>query len=109
MERINNLNQVILRPDALLAEIVEVKSSNIILPGAEDSKDSLDYMKVVAVGAKVEDYEEGDYILDMVPTDIGMYVIHGVKYGMVYRNNIRIGVKKDNFDVSKSNNSNLSA
>lgn len=111
MERIKNLNEVILRPDAILAEIVEVKAKHIILPGAEESKDSLDYMKVVAVGAKVDDLEKGDYILDMTPTDIGMYLVEGVKYGLVYRNNIRVAVKEDNFNekvVKDTNDNNLS-
>ena len=109
MERIKDLNKVILRPDTLLTEIVEIKSSNIILPGAEESRDSLDYMRVVAVGTKVEDIESGDYILDMTPTDIGMYVIDGKKYGIVYRNNIRVAIKPDNF-ISKEikNDSKLS-
>jgi len=105
MERINKLEEIISRPDALLAEIFEIKSSNIILPGAEDSKDSLDYMKVVAVGSKVEDIGKGDIILDMVPADIGMYIINGKKYGLVYRNNIRIAVKENNFINKKDDNS----
>lgn len=112
MERIKNLNEVILRPDALLAEIVEIKAKhNLILPGAEESKDSLDFMRVVAVGAKVEDISTGDYILDMTPTDIGMYIVDGVKYGLVYRNNIRVAVKEDNFEEKQekdSNDNNLS-
>jgi|AntDeeMinimDraft_5_1070356.scaffolds.fasta_scaffold21491_2 hypothetical protein len=110
MERIKNLEGVILRPDAILAEIFEIKSGNIILPGAEESKESLDYMQVVAVGSGIDGIEKGDYVLDMIPSDVGMYMVDERKYGLIYRNNIRIAVKKDNFNIDKkdTNNNSLS-
>lgn len=100
MERIKNIDEVILRPDAVLAEVIEIKSSGLILPGVEKSADSLDYMVIVAKGSKVEDYEIGDYILDMPHMDIGIYEISGKKYTIIHRNDIRLGVKKDNFDLT---------
>jgi len=100
MERIKKLEEVILRPDALLVEIIEIKPSSIKLLGIEDSKDALDYMVVVAVGSGVDDYQKGDYVLDMAPVELGVYSIDGKKYALLYRGNIRIGVKKDNFDLT---------
>ena len=99
MERIKNLSQVILRPDAILAEMVEIKRSTIILPGADESRDSLDYFIVVTTGTGVNDIDEGDYVVDIAPTDIGVYRINDKKYALLYRGNVRIAVKKDNFDL----------
>lgn len=108
MERIKNLNEVILRPDGILAKIYEVQRSTIILPGAENSRDSLDYLEVVAIGSGITDLEPGDFIMDMAPTDIAVYNIDGVKYGLLYKGNIRISVKPDNFNKDyKNNTSNL--
>ena len=100
MERIKDLSQVILRPDAILAEMVEIKRSSIILPGAEESRDSLDYFIVEATGTGITDLEKGDYVVDIAPTDIGVYRVGDKKYALLYRGNIRIGVKKDNFDLT---------
>jgi hypothetical protein len=101
MERINKLEEIILRPDAILGEIVE-RESNIILPGADESGTSIDYMKVICVGEKVDDIKPGDYILDMSQSsNIGVYGINGVSYGYVYRGNIRVAVKKENFNPEK--------
>ena len=108
MERIKDLSKVILRPDAMLAEMVEIKRSNIILPGADESRDSLDYFIVKTVGSGITDIEPEDYIIDIAPTDIGVYHINDKKYGILYRGNVRIAVKKDNFDLLyKKNESNL--
>lgn len=108
MERIKDLSKVVLRPDGLLAKIYEVKRSTIILPGAENSRESLDYLEVVTVGSGITDIEPGDYIMDMAPTDIAVYNIAGVKYGLLYKGNIRISIKPDNFDKDyKNNTSNL--
>lgn len=98
MERIKDLSQVILRPDGILAEMIEIKRSGIILPGADESRDSLDYFIIKTVGSGITDLEAGDYIVDINPADIGVYVINNVKYGILYKGNVRIAVKKDNFD-----------
>lgn len=101
MERIKNLEQVVLAPNALLAEITEIKSSGIILPGAEETSDSLDYMRIVTTGSGVDDLKVGDIVLDMVAAEIPIYSINDTKYGILYRGNIRVAVKADNFDLSK--------
>lgn len=101
MQRIKDINQVIVRGDAILAKIVEVKTkSNIIIPG--ESASSIDYMEVVTVGNKIEDLEPGDIIMDIPKTSLDSYKIGDTHYVILYRGNIRIAVKKDNFDITKT-------
>ena len=109
MERIKKLEDIILKTDAILGEIVEIKKSGIILPGIENSGDMLDHIKIVAVGSKIEDLKPGDYVLDMISADLPVYVINGTKYGLIYRGNVRIAVKSDNFDLTKEDNSDLTS
>lgn len=104
MDRIKNVKDVILRPDSMLVEIVEV-SSIIIIPG--ESKDAIDYFVVVAKGTGVTDIEIGDYLLDLTTMEVGVYVINNKKYAIVYRGNVRIAVKADNFDLNKKTSSGL--
>ena len=108
MERIKNLEELILRPDAVFGKIKKI-DSKIILPGANESGVALDYTEIVAVGDKVEDLEPGDIVLD-VANGVDAYTVDGVEYGLMYRGNIRIAVKKENFNkITKPNKTTLAS
>lgn len=99
MNRVKDITKVILRSDAILAKIVEIKSksSNLILPGAEDSPSAIDYLEVINVGNKVEDILPGYIILDMSPVGYDIYVVGKEKYCIIFRNNVKVAIASDNF------------
>ena len=101
MIRIKDINQVILKPDAVLTEVYEIEKSGIIIPGVEESADALDYLEVVVVGSGVTDLEKGDIILDMMGGQLEVYSLDKKKYALIYRGNVKVAVKADNFDKTK--------
>ena len=99
MERIKDLSKVILRPDGILAEIVEEKSaSGLVLPDSAD-RNRYDYMRIIAKGEDTGNLEIGDIILHAVHVDV--YDIDDKKIARMAKNNISIAVKPDNFDLSR--------
>lgn len=104
MYRVKDIKQLIIPKGNLLVEIVEKKSSGIILPGSSVDKKSkfeheFSYGVVIAKADNVTLFDVGDIILDFGPVDV--FAWKGKKYCVVLDLTIRIGVKSDNFDVNK--------
>ena len=102
MDRIKKLNESILLDDEVLCEIIELKSkSGLYLPDdLKGKKEGIDYMSVVAYGAKVTGIKEGDIIV-LVPQNIKVtsFTYKDKDYGLIKRYNCSIIVDKDNFEA----------
>ena len=103
MERVKNLNEIKVRGDMLLVECFEASRSGIIIPAsAGNDAASIDYMKVLVVGNKIDDVNVGDIVID---TDTGLkvseYTINDKKrlLAVVQRHVCRFIVSPDNFDL----------
>ena len=98
MERVKNLEKVILRDDAVLAKIVEKKMKvDLVLPDSVKHDGLAEYIEVIATGEKVTRLEKGDIILD-VGGEIQTFLINEDRYAIIYSGMIVLAVKKDNFD-----------
>lgn len=100
MERIKDLSKVILREDMIFAEIVETKTSSIIMP--DSVKPEFDYMIVLAKGNGVDSLEVGDIVMNASNVDI--YEICGKNYAKFSKGNLLFAVKPENFDPSLKKN-----
>ena len=98
MERIQRIQDVKVRGDMLLCELIEKKEGMIILPDEIKSKNNLDYLVIIAKGKHIDDVEIGDIILD-VDANLKGYEINGKKYILIARHLCSIIVGADNFKV----------
>jgi co-chaperonin GroES (HSP10) len=100
MERIKDLSKVTLRGDGILAELIEKKSkSGLILPDGSDRSDYADYIKVIAVGNKIEDIKPGYIILD-VGGQVETFLVGDQRLALLYRGSIVLAVSPDNINLN---------
>jgi hypothetical protein len=93
MEKIKDVTKVLLPTRAMLVEIIEPKRM-IISPDGTTDQDS--YCKIVAVHETVTDLVPGDIAIKVSGT-MYAYKVGSKSYAIVYRDNINIAVKADNF------------
>ena len=98
MEKIKDVNKVIIPEGTLFVEIIHPKRLILSPDGTEDA-DS--FLRVLVVGKGVDDMEVGDII---VKAGMGIYVYMAnegksdeKRYAVVYRSSVNIAVKPDNF------------
>ena len=99
MDRIKNLDEIIIGDFDVLAEIISPKKSDLIIP------DSLaleigeeDYAKVIKVGKDVVKYQLGDVLLKLNSKNLGGFFYRKRKMMLVPSHNISIAVRWENFD-----------
>ena len=93
MEKIKRLDEVILPESRMLVEIKRPKRS-LILPDGSEDKDS--YAVILAKHSSVKDLEIGDIIVK-VSNFLTGYMVGDKQYGIVYRGNVFVAVKPNNF------------
>ena len=93
MEKIKRLDEVILPESGILVEIKKPKRTIILADGSED-KDS--YGVIVAKHSSVKDLEIGDLVVK-VSNFLTGYQVGEKQYGIVFRGNVFVAVKPDNF------------
>ena len=93
MEKVKRLEDVILPETGLLVEIKRPKRF-LILPDGTEDKDS--YAIIIAKHESVKDLELGD-ILIKVANFLTAYQVGDKQYAIVYRGNVFVAVKPDNF------------
>lgn len=100
MNRIKNIEEVIIGGGEVLVELIEKsRKSGIVLPESSmsDSQNS-DYGIVVAVGSEVTDIEVGDIVLKTRNSEAPGYDYNGKALLMFNRYNIAIAIKPANFE-----------
>lgn len=98
MEKIKDLNRVILSPSTLLAEVLKPKRY-IVSPDGTEDKDS--YGVVICVHETVTDIIPGDIVIKYAGSMAG-YTINAGKSNertvvVMHRGNVNIAVHPDNF------------
>jgi hypothetical protein len=93
MEKIKDLNKVILSPQTLLAEVIKPKRY-IIAP--DGSKDEDSYAKVVSTHETITDLKPGDLIIKYTGNMSG-YSLGERVFVIMHRGNINVAVTSDNF------------
>lgn len=96
MERVKDLDGLIIQDDSILIKIVEVKSSIIL---ADESKGPvINYSVIQKIGKNIVKYEVGDIILKLPNMPLEVHEYRGEKYALVPEMYIKLAVKPDNFD-----------
>lgn len=100
MYRVKDVTKLILRKDEVLLE-VKPKSSLILSPEQNENELYFDYLKIIAKGVDVEDYELGDLVLNIIssPQFTNMFINKGKTYVKMPRHAIVYAVKPDNIDL----------
>jgi len=96
MERIINLEEIILKEDEVLAEVFQKKS---LIITTIKTVDEFDYCKVISTGSLVKDLKKDDILLQMNTGE--MFEIGKKVFLIVRRYGINIAVKPDNFLINK--------
>jgi len=97
MNRIKDLNKVKPRPDMLYCEVIEKRlASGLFLP--DDGKTGWDYLRVLAVGTKIEDVTIGDIVLQ-ADGAVQSTMIKNKKYGVISRSLCSVIVSPDNIEL----------
>jgi len=105
MQRIIDVTKIILSEDQILCKIHTL--SNLIITPESNQEVAFDYLEIIAVGKKVDDYSVGDIVLDLViPSSYG-FKIGTQGYIKFPRHGIKLAVKADNFDKNKNKKTNL--
>jgi len=98
MEKIKKLEDVILSPSTLLAEVLKPKRY-IVSPDGTEDKDS--YGVVIAIHETITDLEIGDLVIKYVGSMNGYTLNTGKSnektYVIMHRGNVMLAVKPDNF------------
>ena len=99
MDRIKRIEDVVVRGDMLLCEVIEVKQkSGLYLPDSvKDTKEGIDHMIVIGMGESITDVKAGDIVL-MLQGSVTTFPYKDKIYGYVQRYNCSIIVDKDNFE-----------
>ena len=107
MDRIKNIEEVIIGGGEVLVELIQRKrKSGIVLPESSmKDEDNSDFGIIVAVGNEVKDLEVGDIVLKTRTQEAPGYQFGEKSLLMFNRYNIAVAVKPVNF----SDNDELSA
>lgn len=93
MERVKNLNDLMIPDDMVLVKIVEKKSA-VLSPS---DKPTIDYCVITLVGKDVIRYKEGDIVLKMSMGTLDSESYKGDNYALVPEVLLRMVVSPDNF------------
>jgi hypothetical protein len=98
MEKIKRLEDVIVPPGAVLAEVLKPKRY-IVAPDGTEDKDS--YAVIIKVSPDIKDLEAGDIVIkyggQMPGYTIGAGKSNERTFVIMFRMNINVAVKPDNF------------
>ena len=99
MERIKKLEEIIVKPDELLVEVISNKKESLIITLEESDKEvgDWDHLIVLAKGKDVTDVDVGDIIVICTGSPQGLKV-EDKTLGLIRRYFCSIIVKPDNFD-----------
>ena len=103
MERVNDVSQIILQDEYILAEVV-IKPMSVLQ--VDDTKPVIDHMIIILTGKNVTRYKTGDIIISTTNIVIDSLENKGKKYCLLPEGFIKIAVHPDNFTPSE-NKSNL--
>lgn len=98
MNRIKNIEEIILGDFDVLAELIEPVKSKIIKPESMNFEAGDDaYAEVIRVGQAITKYEKGDILMKFHSKANGFFY-KDRKFLLVPSNSISIAVKAKNFD-----------
>lgn len=101
MDRIKNLNEVIIGDFDVLIGLIEPEKSKLIMPDsmAFETGEN-DYSQIIKVGKEVTKFSVGDIVMKFNNKNIAGFIYKDKKYLLVPSTFISIAVKEDNFDVT---------